>query len=144
MGKDVVIIGGGIGGLVSACLLCKEGFIPTVIEQHYKIGGGLHCFDRYGATFEAGIHIVSGFEENGTVRKIFSYLGIMDKLQLMPLDKNGFDVLHIGSNNLKVKFGVGKDNFIRILAEQFPHEAENIQNYMDALYETCVKRPLLC
>lgn len=142
MGKDVVIIGGGIGGLVSACLLCKEGFIPTVIEQHYKIGGGLHCFDRYGATFEAGIHIVSGFEENGTVRKIFTYLGIMDKLELMPLDKNGFDVLHIGSDNLKVKFGVGKDNFIRILSEQFPNEAENIQIYMDALYEMCEKIPL--
>ncbi|MBN1462437.1 MAG: NAD(P)/FAD-dependent oxidoreductase, partial [Paludibacteraceae bacterium] len=139
MGKNVVIMGGGIGGLVSACLLCKEGFTPTVIEQHYKIGGGLHCFDRYGATFEAGIHYVSGFEENGNLRKIFSYIGIMDKLELMPMDKNGFDIIHVGTDNLQVKFGVGKNNFIRLLSEQFPHQADNIQKYMDALYEICDK-----
>ncbi len=34
MQKDIIIIGGGIGGLMTACLLCKEGYRPTIIEQH--------------------------------------------------------------------------------------------------------------
>lgn len=142
MGKDVVIIGGGIGGLMAACLLCKEGFNPIIIEQHYKIGGGLHCFKRNGVLFESGMHFISGFEDTGTLKKIFSYLGILDKIHVQPLNKNGFEVLHIGSDNLKVTFGVGKDNFIRILSEQFPHEADNIKNFVDALYRICDQIPL--
>lgn len=142
MGKDVVIIGGGIGGLMAACLLCKEGFKPIIIEQHYKIGGGLHCFKRGGVLFESGMHFVSGFEDTGTLRKLFSYLGILDKIHVQPLNKNGFEIVHFGSDNLKVTFGVGKDNFIRILSEQFPHEADNIRNFVDALYRICDQIPL--
>ena len=74
MNKTVIIIGGGIGGLFSACLLCKEGYKPIIMEQHGKIGGGLHCFERYGELFESGIHFVSGFEEKGPLRKLFSYI----------------------------------------------------------------------
>ncbi|MDD3280058.1 MAG: NAD(P)/FAD-dependent oxidoreductase [Bacteroidales bacterium] len=142
MKKDVVIIGGGIGGLMSGCLLCKEGYRPIIIEQHYKVGGGLHCFSRKGAIFESGMHFVSGFEETGPLRKIFSYLGIMDKIHVQPLDKNRFELVHFGSDNLKVTFGVGKDNFIEILSKQFPHEADNIRNLMDALYRICDQIPL--
>ncbi|MDY0014628.1 MAG: NAD(P)/FAD-dependent oxidoreductase [Bacteroidales bacterium] len=142
MKKDVVIIGGGIGGLMSGCLLCKEGYRPIIIEQHYKVGGGLHCFSRNGAIFESGMHFVSGFEETGPLRKIFSYLGIMDKIHVQPLDKNRFELVHFGSDNLKITFGIGKDNFIEILSKQFPHEADNIRNLMDALYRICDQIPL--
>ena len=55
MSKNVVIIKGGIGGLVTACLLCKEDFTTTILERNYKIDGGL--------------------QGNGMVREIFSYIG---------------------------------------------------------------------
>lgn len=142
MGKEVIIIGGGIGGLVSACLLCKEGYIPTVLEQHYIIGGGFHCFDKYGKNWEAGIHYVSGFEEGGTVRKIFDYLGVLDKIELMPLDQDGFDVLHVGSDNAIYKFGIGKENFKKLLIERFPEEADGINKYVDAIYAMSDNIPL--
>ncbi len=142
MGKEIIIIGGGIGGLTVACLLSKEGYKTTVLEQHYKIGGGLHCFDRFGLTFESGIHYVSGFEETGVLRKIYSYLNILDRIEIMPLDKDGFDVIHIGSDGGKFKIGVGKENFIKILSEQFPGEAENIQKYIDEIYSMCNNIPL--
>ena len=54
MSKNVVIIKGGIGGLVTACLLCEEEFTTTILERNYKIDGRL--------------------QENGMVRKIFSYI----------------------------------------------------------------------
>ncbi len=140
--KEVLILGGGIGGLMAACLLCKEGFKPIILEQHYKIGGGLHCFNRNGVSFESGMHFISGFEENGTMRKIFKYLDLLDKVQIKELDKDGFEVVHFGSDNLKVKFGLGKDNFIKKLSQQFPHEADNIQALMDSLYSICEQIPL--
>lgn len=140
MGKTVVIIGGGLGGLVSACLLCKEGYKPIIVEQHYIIGGGLHCFHRNGEDFESGIHYVSGFEENGPLRKIFTYLGLMDKIHLKSLDENGFDWVRIGKETYKI--GIGKENFIQILSKRFPIESENIRKYINSLYAICNTIPL--
>ena len=82
-----------------------------------EIGGGLHCFKRKGIYFESGIHYISGFEDTGVLKKIFSYLGLFDKIKIKPLDNDCFDLLHIGSENLKVKMGIGKDNFIQLLSE---------------------------
>jgi all-trans-retinol 13,14-reductase len=41
---DVVIIGSGLGGLLSAVMLAKEGMRVAVIEQNKQIGGCLQTF----------------------------------------------------------------------------------------------------
>lgn len=129
MSKSCLIIGGGIGGLVTACLLAKEDYKITILEQHYIIGGGLHCFHKNGVMFETGIHYISGFQEGGVLNKIFKYLNIEEHLKIKNLDTNGFDIVHIGSDNSIIKMGIGKDNYIKILSEKFPEELENIQAY---------------
>ena len=142
MRRNVIMIGGGLGGLICGCLLSKEGYKVTILEKHIRIGGGLHCFERDGKIFDTGIHYVSGFQDGGTLRKIFNYLGVFKDLKLKPMDTDGFDLVHIGSDNKKYKLGVGKDNFISILSEQFPKEKENLQRLLDAFYEICDKIPL--
>jgi len=37
--KKVIVVGGGIGGLASACLLAKDGFSVTLIEKNKILGG---------------------------------------------------------------------------------------------------------
>lgn len=142
MKKEIAIIGGGLGGLVCGSILAKEGYKVKILEQHYKIGGGLHCFNQFGVSFETGIHYVSGFEKDGVLRKLFSYLGILHKLNLKEMDVNGFDVLHVAGDGEKYNFGIGKDNFIRILSQKFPDEAENIRRFTEAMYAMCNKIPL--
>lgn len=136
------MIGGGLGGLVCGCLLCKEGYKVTILEKHIRIGGGLHCFERDGKIFDTGIHYISGFQEDGTLKKIFNYLDVFDQLHLKPMDTDGFDMVHIGTDNTKYKLGIGKENFISILAEQFPQEKENLQRFITALYKICDSIPL--
>lgn len=134
MKQTVNIIGGGVGGLFCGAILSKEGYEVTVFEQHYKIGGGLHHFKRDGIEFETGMHVIGSFQQGGVLNKICSYLGIMDKLAILPADDNCFELFQIGSDHKKYRFAKGAERFIETLAAEFPEEKENIKRYVQAMY----------
>ena len=48
---DVVIIGSGLGGLVSANFLAKEGYSVCVLEKNKQHGGNLQIFIRNKTIF---------------------------------------------------------------------------------------------
>ena len=49
MQNDVIIIGGGLGGLFTGALLAREGLSVTIVEKNAAIGGGLQTFHRFAA-----------------------------------------------------------------------------------------------
>ncbi|MCP4053768.1 MAG: FAD-dependent oxidoreductase, partial [Mesoflavibacter sp.] len=49
---QVIVIGAGLGGLVSAAYLAKYGCKVTVLEQHDIPGGYATSFDRGDFTFD--------------------------------------------------------------------------------------------
>jgi phytoene dehydrogenase-like protein len=53
---DAIVIGAGIGGLVCANLLAREGLAVLLIEQHYMVGGYCSMFRRKGYSFDAATH----------------------------------------------------------------------------------------
>ena len=59
--NDIIIIGGGLGGLTTGALLAKEGWQVTVLEKNHIVGGGLQNFSRHGIHFDTGMHILGGF-----------------------------------------------------------------------------------
>jgi len=131
----IIIIGGGIGGLFCGAILSKEGYNVTIFEQHYKIGGGLHHFKREGVEFETGIHVIGTFQPGGVLNKICSYLGIMDKLSILPADNDCFERFQIGSDGKIYRYAKGAERFIETLAIEFPNEKENIKRYVQAMYD---------
>ncbi len=133
--KTCVIIGGGIGGLVSGALLAKEGYKVTVLEKNTIIGGGLQTFKRCGVSFPTGMHIFGGFQEGGNLRKLFEYLGVMDKISLRPTDDDASDVVTMMDDGLTYKLPRGKEQFIAYLSSMFPTEKEQIKAYIDRLFE---------
>lgn len=54
MGKNIVIIGGGYGGLASANLLAKAGHKVTVIEKRHQLGGRAGQLWQDGFRFDTG------------------------------------------------------------------------------------------
>jgi len=52
--KSVIVIGAGIGGLASACLLSKKGYDVTLIEKNDKLGGRANIYSEKGYTFDMG------------------------------------------------------------------------------------------
>jgi len=133
--QTIIIIGGGIGGLFCGAILSKEGYDVTIFEQHSKIGGGLHHFKREGVDFETGMHVIGTFQEGGVLNKICSYLGIMDKLSILPTDNDCFELFQVGSDQKIYRYAKGAERFIETLAAEFPEERENIKRYVQAMFD---------
>jgi len=133
----VLIIGGGIGGLTCGAILSKEGYSVRILEKHSVAGGGLHMFKRHKMEFETGMHVISGFQPGGVLYRLFSWLGIVDKLSIKPADSDGFDRFHVAADGQTYKMALGRENFVTTLSGYFPEEKENIRRYVDRVYEIC-------
>lgn len=139
---DVVIVGSGLGGLVSAIILAKEGKSVCVLEKNQQYGGNLQTFSRNKTIFDTGVHYIGGLSEGQNLYQYFKYLGIMDDIELKKLDEDGFDIITFDDDSVEYKHGQGYDNFIKGLVSQFPDEEKGILEYCDKLKETCSKFPL--
>ena len=133
--KTTLIIGGGLGGLVTGALLSKEGYKVIVLEKNSIIGGGLQSFYRHNVEFPTGMHIFGGFSEGGNLKKIFDYLDITEKLHLVPTDDDASDVVTFSDDNTTYNLPKGKENLVNYLSKLFPEEAQNIKNYIERLFE---------
>ena len=83
---DVLVIGSGIGGLVSASLLTKEGLRVCVLEKNPQIGGALQTYARDKTLFDSGVHYMGGLAPGQNLYQIFRYLGVMDQLRLVRME----------------------------------------------------------
>lgn len=135
MNKSAVIIGGGIGGLFTGAILSHEGLDVTIIEKNNTIGGGLQSFSRFGEVFDAGMHIIGGMYENGSVREVCKYIGILDKMNIRPVDDDCIDEIYFGANKKNYRIAKGRDGFIRSISNYFPNQRCNIHRYVEAMFE---------
>ncbi|MDT2047128.1 MULTISPECIES: FAD-dependent oxidoreductase [Priestia] len=79
--REVVVIGGGIGGLTAAALLTKVGFSVTVLEASREWGGCAGKFNRGKYTFPVGATLGMGFEQGGVHERILRFLGLDVEVQ---------------------------------------------------------------
>lgn len=139
---DVVIIGSGLGGLVSAIILAKEGYSVCVLEKNQQFGGNLQTFVRNKTIFDTGVHYIGGLSEGQNLYRYFKYLDILDDITLKKLDEDGFDIITFDDDETEYKHAQGYDNFVRNLLEEFPEEESAIRQYCNKLRETCKNYPL--
>ena len=55
---DAILIGSGIGSLVSAAALARAGKKCLILERHYTAGGYTHVFKRRNYEWDVGIHYI--------------------------------------------------------------------------------------
>lgn len=139
---DVVIVGSGLGGLVAAIILAKEGYSVCVLEKNNQFGGNLQTFVRDKTIFDTGIHYIGGLGEGENLNKYFKYLGIMDELRLKKMDQDGFDIISFEDTGEEFPHAQGYDNFIDRLARFFPEERQNIEEYCRRVQHICNSFPL--
>ena len=132
--KSAIIIGGGLGGLFTGAILAKEGLQVTVLEKNATIGGGLQTFRRFGEDFDTGMHVIGGMQPGGNIRRICQYLGIADKMDIMPVDSDCSDCLYFAEDRKYYRLRSGRPDFTLSLIEYFPRQAGNIKRYIDAIF----------
>lgn len=63
---DAIVIGSGIGGLVTATQLAAKGAKVLVLERYLIPGGSAGYFERQGYRFDVGASMIFGLGQNGT------------------------------------------------------------------------------
>lgn len=134
---DILIIGSGIGGLVSALILAKEGLKVCVLEKNNQYGGNLQTFSRDKLIFDTGVHYLGGLSKGQNLHQFFSYLEIIDDLELQKMDENGYDKITFGDDEIEYPHAQGYDNFVEQLSNYFPEERENLENYCEEIQRVC-------
>lgn len=123
---DVVIIGGGLGGLECGYTLAKNGLNVCILEKNPVLGGCLQTFKRRGVTFDTGFHYIGGLSEGQPLHRIFNYFNLLD-LPWHKLDEEAFDDITI--NGETFHFANGHEQFAETLAEKFPNCADELKKY---------------
>jgi len=139
---DVVIIGSGLGGLVSANILVRHGYRVCVLEKNSQYGGNLQTFVRDKNIFDTGVHYIGSLGEGENLHQYFKYLGIMDELKLSKLDEECYDIISFGDDKKEYKHAQGYDAFAKSLIAQFPDEEKAINDYCNKIQEVCLNFPL--
>ena len=76
MAYDVVVVGGGIGGLTVAALLSARGVSTCLLERQSQVGGCVARVEFSGLEFEPGMGLYTSFGEGEIYERIFAELPV--------------------------------------------------------------------
>lgn len=144
---DVIVLGAGNAGLISALKVAKEGKKVLLIDNN-SIPGGLATSTIKGKyEFENSLHMLTGLSNNDTksaIKKIFDEFEINDKIEWINLTEC---YKLIKTENVKEEYiiPIGVDEFIKKMEEYEPNckdklteffeLAKEVYNAMNYIYE---------
>ncbi|MCH9713876.1 MAG: carotene isomerase [Cyanobacteria bacterium] len=128
---DVIVIGSGIGGLVTASQLAAKGAKVLVLERYLIPGGSGGSFKREGYTFDVGASMIFGFGEKGHTNLLTRALADVGQHCTTVPDPAQLEYHLPGGLNVAVDRDY--ERFIADLSARFPHEAQGIRSF----YDTC-------
>jgi len=124
--KKVVIIGGGVGGLATACIMAKKGYDVSLYEKNKILGGRMNIFKEKGFTFDMGPswYLMPDIFEN-----FYKLMGekVKDHLNLVKLSPS-YRVFFKGDESVDMYSNLKKD--IPTLERLEKGAGENLKKYL--------------
>ncbi len=126
---DVIVIGSGIGGLVTATQLAAKGAKVLVLERYLIPGGSAGYFERQGYRFDVGASMMFGFGDRGTTNLLTRALqGAGMALETIP---DPVQIHYHLPDQLDLKVHRDYDQWLQTLIAAFPHEQQGIRRFYD-------------
>lgn len=130
---DLVVIGGGIGGLTAGALLARAGKKVLVTEAEPQPGGFARALRRGTYTFDRADHLTWGCAETtpfgpGLIDTVLRHLGVRDRLEFVRMDDPIYEARFPG---LTVTVPHGRDAFLETHLRHFPGEAVGLRHLVE-------------
>ena len=128
---DVIVIGGGNGGMTGALTLCEAGKKVLLIEKHNITGGCATSFKRGRFEFEVALHQMYGIGNNpdgshGVIRTLLENLQVFDDIKFKP-QADAFRMWFKDFGELSLPNE--HEDFVEELKDYFGEEADAIEEY---------------
>ena len=125
---DIIVVGGGLGGLAAASFSAKAGNSVLVLERHNIPGGYCTDYRRGKYHFDSAVHYLG---TPGIFREILAALDVADMVTMTPMDPEGFDVYRFPG--LEFHVPATPDRLKDRLLEHFPSEKKGIERYIKTI-----------
>jgi prolycopene isomerase len=130
---DVIVIGSGIGGLVTATQLAAKGASVLVLERYLIPGGSAGYFERQGYRFDVGASMIFGFGQNGTTNLLTRALNAVNvQLETIP---DPVQIHYHLPDGLDIKVDRVYERFLQNLTAYFPHESKGVRQFYDECWK---------
>src|SRR5450759_1983859 len=120
-GKNIVIIGSGVGGLSAGIILSLLNFNRSVVEKNPLRGGLMRSYRRGGIDCPVGVHYVGALGAQEPLGKMFRVLGIPVEKLFFRMGEGGIIDRYI-FDNFVFDLPVNMDAFEKNLKSAFPAE----------------------
>ena len=134
---DVIIIGGGLGGLTAGAKLSREGKRVLLLEQHSVPGGYATTFRHKEFRVEAGLHEMDGFGGGNPKQKIFTELDIFNHVKFPEIPHFYRAITQRKDVTVPHDLHAAK----ALLLAEFPHEAAGLDIYFGRMEQFRKYRP---
>lgn len=126
--KNIIVVGGGIGGLTAGALLAQAGCSVTILEASREWGGCAGKFQRGPFLFASGATLGMGLEKGGIHDRIFRHLGIKaDAFRLA-------SVMQIKQGERTLTFHADRRQHVQSLQQAFPDYKNGIAAFYEEIY----------
>lgn len=130
---DAIVVGSGIGGLVTATQLAAKGAKVLVLERYLIPGGSSGYFEREGYRFDVGASMIFGFGTEGTTNLLTRALDAVGmSLETIP---DSCQIHYHLPNGLDLKVHRSYEKYLQELGKCFPQEKEGIRKFYDECWQ---------
>jgi prolycopene isomerase len=130
---DAIVIGSGIGGLVTATQLAAKGAQVLVLERYIIPGGSAGYFEREGYRFDVGASMIFGFGQQGTTNLLTRALDAVNVgVETIP---DPVQIHYHLPGGLELKVHRDYEKFLQELIAYFPHERQGIRQFYDECWK---------
>ena len=129
MDCEVVVVGGGIGGLTVAALLAQRGVNVCLFERQSEVGGCAASFNKFDHIFDQSNGLYSSWETNEIHQRIFA------ELPVQPPEVQALEPTYAVrlTDQSQVLIGRDTDLFEQNLREVFPECADPAIDFFQEL-----------